>query len=83
MAGATSGTFRLSLTAGDGEISGKQPGWSIGNDFASMSGPDASWVTDARSVQMIVQGVVFDTFVSNLGSAPETRLLWLVGTLAE
>ena len=67
--GTSSGSFRLALTNTDAENSGNQPGWSIGNDHASMSGPDASWVTDsARSVQMAVEGVVFDSFVSNLGS---------------
>ena len=70
VAGGSSGTLNLFLTGTDDELSGKQPGWSIGNDHASMSGPDASWVTDsARSVQMAVQGVVVDSFVSNLGLA--------------
>ena len=70
VAGTTSGAFRLTVTNSDDELSGKQPGWSIGNDHASMSGPDASWVTDsARSLQMAVQGVVVDSFVSNLGLA--------------
>ena len=73
VAGTTSGRARLNLTATDDERPGKQPGWSIGDSLVSMSGPDASWVTDARSVQMIVQGVVFDTLVSNLGGAPETE----------
>ena len=69
VAGGSSGTLNLFLTGTDDELSGKQPGWSIGNDHASMSGPDASWVTDsARSLQMIVKGVVVDSFVSNLGS---------------
>ena len=68
VAGTSSGRARLNLTANDDERPGKQPGWSIGDSLVSMSGPDASWVTDARSVQMAVQGVVVDSFVSNLGS---------------
>ncbi len=65
--GTSSGDVRLLLTDADGELSGKQPGWSIGNNLVSMSGPDASWVSDPRSVRMAVEGVVFDSFVSNLG----------------
>ena len=69
VAGSTSSTFRVYISVTDTELSGKQPGWSIGNNFASLSGPDANWVTDSiASVQMAVQGVVVDSFVSNLGS---------------
>ena len=75
VAGTTSGAVRLALTAGDGERPGKQPGWSIGDSLVSMSGPDASWVTDARSVQMIVQGVVFDSFVYNLTSGAPSGVI--------
>ncbi len=69
VAGTTSGNFRIFSTLSDDEHSGKQPGWSIGDSLVSMSGPDASWVTNtARSMQMAVEGVVFDTtLVSNLG----------------
>ena len=65
--GTSSGYVRLDLTDADGELSGKQPGWSIGNNLVSMSGPDASWVSDPRSLRIAVEGVVFDSFVSNLG----------------
>ena len=75
VAGTTSGAVRLALTAGDDERPGNQPGWSIGDSLVSMSGPDASWVTDARSVQMIVQGVVFDSFVYNLTSGAPSGVI--------
>ena len=65
--GTSSGDVRLVLTDADGELPGKQPGWSIGDSLVSMSGPDASWVSDPRSVRMAVEGVVVDSFVSNLG----------------
>ena len=81
VAGTTSGRARLNLTANDDERPGKQPGWSIGDSLVSMSGPDASWVTDARSVQMAVQGVVFDSFVSNLGSTGLNEGLVVYGDL--
>ena len=66
--GTSSGDVRLVLTDADGELPGKQPGWSIGDNLVSMSGPDASWVSDPRSVRMAVEGVVVDSFVSSLGS---------------
>ena len=65
--GTSSGDVRLVLTDADDEFPGKQPGWSIGNNLVSMSGPDASWVAGTRSVRMAVEGVVVDSFVSNLG----------------
>ena len=44
--GTSSGDVRLVLTDADGELPGNRPGWSIGDDLVSMSGPDASWVSD-------------------------------------
>ena len=79
--GTSSGDVRLVLTDADGELPGKQPGWSIGNNLVSMSGPDASWVTDPRSVRMAVEGVVFDTFVSSLGRGGSINALTVSSAL--
>ena len=79
--GTSSGDVRLVLTDADGELPGKQPGWSIGNNLVSMSGPDASWVTDPRSVRMAVEGVVFDTFVSSLGRGGSINVLTVSSAL--